>query len=340
MKITIYWASAKYNWEREILRGWYEGIINFYGGRKDYESETKTLKRIKNDYNIDIDIEYHMRLTDCDLAIMYGGWRNRGDVHKFRTDIAMKSPVFICNETPLVGRSTNSKHHSWNRVGVNGFLNGEGIFFKEGNLIENRWDNLKKIFNLQKKPWRKNGDHIVLALQLPGDSSMKTQDLSDWAIDTVDDIRRYSNRKIVVRLHPLLSDEGFMESLPFIKKVIFNHWNNVELGKSNTPFIEDLKNAHCIVAYSSGLSIDSVINGIPVIAIDRSNFAFEISSHLIKDIENPMMADDNIVVDWLNKLSNSQWSRDEITNGLAWSQVLPIIEEKIKELPNQEEAEE
>lgn len=331
MKIRIYWASAKYNWERDILRAWYEGIINFYGGRNPDETETKTLKRLSREHDIDIDFEYHQRVQTADLSIMYGGWRNKGDVHKFRTEIVEKSPVFICNETPIVGRSTKSKGHWWNRVGVNGFLNGEGTFYSEEQLNPNRWKLMQEVFKIKRKPWRDKGDHIILALQLPGDSSMKTQDLSDWAIDAVEEIRKYSSRKIIVRLHPLLSDDGFMESLPFLKKVIFNDWENVELGKHKVPFEDDLVNAHCVVAYSSGLSIDSIINGIPVIAVDRHNFAYEISSHLISDIENPKLIEDHVVDDWLNRLSNSQWNRDEITNGTTWKHLLTIIEEKINE---------
>ena len=340
MKIRIYWASAKYNWERDILRAWYEGIINFYGGRNEDETESKTLKRLSREHDIDVDFEYHQRVQVADLSIMYGGWRNKGDVHKFRTDIVNKSSVFICNETPIVGRSTSSKGHFWNRVGINGFLNGEGIFYDEQNINPDRWKLMKEVFKIKRKAWRPSGDHIVLALQLPGDSSMKTQDLSDWAIDAVNDIRKYTDRKIVVRLHPLLSDDGFMESLPFIKKVIFNEWQNVTLGEHKTPFEKDLENAHCVVAYSSGLSIDSIINGVPVIAVDRHNFAYEVSSHLISDIENPKMMPDNVIDDWLNNLSNSQWNRDEITQGKAWKSLLPVIESEISKVLEEQEIEE
>jgi hypothetical protein len=91
------------------------------------------------------------------------------------------------------------------------------------------------------------------------------------------------------------------------------------------PWIEDLKDAYCTVTYTSGLAIDSVLSGVPTIACDAGNFAWGISSRLIRDINNVKMASDDQVQQWLRNLVACQWSKEEMQNGIAWQHLLPVV---------------
>jgi hypothetical protein len=79
------------------------------------------------------------------------------------------------------------------------------------------------------------------------------------------------------------------------------------------------------VAYTSGSSIDSVLNGVPAIAVDPGNFAWDISTNYLNEIENIKLASDDDVNQWLNNLSYSQWSPLEMYNGTAWRHLVPLI---------------
>jgi len=76
-----------------------------------------------------------------------------------------------------------------------------------------------------------------------------------------------------------------------------------------------LKNAHCMVSYTSGSSIDSILEGVPVIPGSEYNFVYDISSHTLDDIENPKLGDRKQL---LYDLAYAQWSVQEIEKGTAW----------------------
>ena len=75
---------------------------------------------------------------------------------------------------------------------------------------------------------------------------------------------------------------------------------------------KDLANAHCAISYTSGASIDAMMNGIPVITPSPYNFVYGISSHDLENVENPILGDR---LSLLYKLSYTQWSVEEIIEG-------------------------
>jgi hypothetical protein len=162
-------------------------------------------------------------------------------------------------------------------------------------------------------------------LQLPGDASLRGISTYDWAVKTVQRIRNYSQRKIVIRTHPSHSPKDTDEYYKFAYDLMIKH-TGVSFSFGNVKTVqEELKTAYCTVSYTSGSAIDSILAGVPVLAVDPGNFAFDISSHYVEDIENLKLADTAVVNQWINNLSFSQWSIDEMQNGEAMTHLLPII---------------
>ena len=77
-----------------------------------------------------------------------------------------------------------------------------------------------------------------------------------WLTNTVKHLLMRTKRKIVIRDHP--------ENKTSLKKILNNfflaHTDQVEYHTSGT-IIDSLKNAHCTVSYTSGSSIDSILEG-------------------------------------------------------------------------------
>jgi hypothetical protein len=94
---------------------------------------------------------------------------------------------------------------------------------------------------------------------------------------------------------------------------------------SETSLSQDLNGAYCSISYTSGSAIDSVLHGIPTIAMDPGNFTYEISSHFRNEILNVKKATTEQVNRWLRKLSYHQWSIEEMQNGKAWEYLYPIV---------------
>ena len=70
---------------------------------------------------------------------------------------------------------------------------------------------IQKEQSIEIKDWRTNGDYILLVLQRPGDSSLKKLidnhgSYKQFIEYTITQIKKYTDRPIRVRMHPLRQD--------------------------------------------------------------------------------------------------------------------------------------
>lgn len=309
--------------EREILTRFHSGIK---------ESMYKNFPREYDDFLSDdkgIYLSLHSDYSHCDVAVMLGSWKNRDNSHHIvRQNVVKSSQCFVVVETPILGRSTSEKNKQF-RVGVNGFLNNSGIF----RIMDHPSDRLKAL-NITWDSWKNDPNgYVLLMLQLPGDASLRSINLYDWARYCIENIKKYSNRKIVIRTHPHHNIKDTDEFYKFVSTTLINEKNvSVSSGK-DVSLIDDLKGAYCTVTYSSGSGVDSIINGIPTIASDPGNFAWDISSKYVSEIENIFKAGTADVQQWLNNLAYSQWSVEEMESGKVWDHLFPVIQKVLAQLP-------
>ena len=154
--------------------------------------------------------------------------------------------------------------------------------YQLGRMLEvpdDRW----KSANIQVKPWRKNGKHIVIAA--PTRTYAKFHRTESWIADTIDALSRVTTRQLVIR------DKESKRALQ-----------------------EDLEGAHALVTHGSIAAVESVILGTPVF-VDPSSAAALVGLTDLKQIERPAYPDRQ---PWLNSLAYSQFSEDELTNGKLW----------------------
>lgn len=325
-------ATANSYLERELLQHFGTGIEQWIQETLPDESRFKEIVRIGRWANTQLDVpntleyEYSETYTPCDVAVMFGSWKPREKGHHLvRNSVAQNSKCFVCIETPLLGRTTSTDNLYW-RVGVNGFLNQSASWPR---IDSAEGSKRLKDLGINWTGWNHNPDgHIVLALQLPGDASLRGIDINDWAFRTIKEIRKTNNRLIVVRNHPLASMRAFGDHEELARKILLDSVDNIKFSDgAAVPWSEDLTNAYCTVTYTSGLAIDSIVAGIPTVACDSGNFAWSISTHFVKEIENLKIADPADVNQWLEQLALCQWSMEEMHSGLAWSNILPVIKE-------------
>ena len=188
----------------------------------------------------------------------------------------------------------------------------DGIFPETGEYCYDnpdpaRWEKIKSDLNIDLKPWRKNGNHILICLQRNGGWSMKGLDVVQFFNHMLRKIRSYSDRPIVVRTHP-----GDKKSITYINKIV---GPNVRIS-NNATLVEDLQNAWATVVYNSSPAVASIIEGIPAFIIDPAySQAAEVSEHDISKIENPFMSER---LHWIQKMAQCHWKQEELTDGTAW----------------------
>lgn len=337
MHIKIFMNTAISDYERQVLRGMYEGILKHE--MPNDEKRNQELKSIAKSFGRKrkVELDYEEEYKPCDVAVFVGSWkpdRNR-TWHETRTSIKRKAKTFVILETPLLGRSITDQH-SYFRVGINGFLNRSAHWGEEKSYPDDR---LKKL-NLSFNGWQENNDPespIVVALQLQGDASLRNNDINDWCIRTINELRKYTTRPIEIRTHPAISEKGMANHDELFKYFCFNKIDNLTFvdGKK-VSWDEQLENCYCVVSYTSGLAIDAVLKGIPVIACDEGSFAYSIGERHIENINNLNLATDKDVKQWLNNLAYCQWTPEEMKSGHVWSVLKPTIEKALREVEENE----
>ena len=254
----------------------------------------------------------------CDVAVIFGSWKDRPNVwHQVKNQIVNNAPNFIVLETPILGRKEvkDIMPDDWYRIGVNGFLRDTGNFNNK-NKPSDRWEIIQKDLGVTCEDWEYNEDGpIVVALQIPGDASLKGANIDKWAYDRIVSIRSITDREIILRTPQLNRQFDIPKILTAGKNI------RVQEGTKEN-LIPTLKSAYCTVTYSSGLGVDSVLAGCPTIAYNPSNFAYDISSRFITDLNNIKRNDRT---QWLNNLSYCQWSLAEIINGVPWVHLREVL---------------
>ncbi len=259
-----------------------------------------------------------------DTAVIYGSFKTyRTSLHhKIKNSISTRFKKFVQFETPVIGRNARITDHEHVRAGVNGFLWDEAKWGFEY-IDQERY---KKVFaecgvdpNVS---WKQRGDDVVICMQNPGDASLRGKDIFEWCEETIIELKKHTDRRIVIRPHPLPRHEDERRY-----KVIEKTFDNVEvvqnmLPNNLRPLEDDFNRAWCVVTFSSGSAVDAVLAGIPNIACDTGNMAYEVSSRSLSDVESPYMDDK---LDWIKKISMCQYSKKELADGTCWQHIRKSI---------------
>ena len=191
----------------------------------------------------------------------------------------------------------------------------DGIFPNTGeycnaNPDPARWDLISRKLNIKLKPWKKNGTDILICCQRDGGWSMEGEQLMPWLVRTIQQIRKISDRRIVVRFHP--GDKNQLNHKRMIARyrlpnVIVTHSQNI---------LQDFSTAHCVINFNSSPTVAAVIEGVPSIVLDPARSqAAEVTHHKLAEIENLKDFDREL---WIQKMAQMHWTLDELKDGTAW----------------------
>lgn len=276
----------------------------------------------------------------CDVAVVLGGRSivKHATTREVRDDIfARHKGAFVFVETPLLGRDVYrrpmitayarkllrlgrnrySDEYGYYRVAVNGFLQDDADF-NNTDSPPDRWALLSQALGLRLKPYRREGRHILIVGQNPGDASLRGADIFEWMYLTVMQARRVTARPIVVRPHPVTPQsmmKEFERLFMTIEGIVVDH-------PPNGPIQTALQDCWVMLAYSSSATIDALIQGVPCITFSPANMAWPVSDHDLESIERPTLFDRE---QWLYDLAYAQWSLEEMEAGTAWRHLRPAV---------------
>jgi len=199
------------------------------------------------------------------------------------------------------------RNETW-RISL-GHINRLGQFANENDLD---LDRPKKLGVFLKEKVENRRSEILIATQ--HQKSLQWQGMppmDQWVKETVEKIKMYTDRKTVVRTHPR---SPLRLNLPGVE---------VEIPKQIPGTYDDFDidyNFHCVVNHNSGPALQAAINGVPCIC-DSTSLAYPVSSKF-EEIEEISLPDRE---DWFLKLCHTEWTVDEIAQGIPLKRLEPFI---------------
>jgi hypothetical protein len=202
------------------------------------------------------------------------------------------------------------------KIGING-VNREADFANQ-HVDAERW----KKFNIELKPWQSTGDIIIICGQHHRSHQWRNNpSMNIWFEQQINDIRKYTTRPILVRPHPR-NPVG----------IDLKKWKNVSYKPpqrdyntiDDTDFKEILKHAWAIINHSSNPAMTAVFNGIPVF-VSEASLSYDVGNSSLANINNPKMPGRQT---WANRLAYTEWTTEEIKQGLPWKRIKNRLKEK------------
>lgn len=234
----------------------------------------------------------HENPIDCDLAVM---WSNR--FKNIQAHQRKAGKRYLIMERGYLGN-----REQWVSLGYDG-LNGNADFVNK-DVPSDRWDTYwKSRLGRSRSPL--SGCYILVIGQVPGDSSLEDLPGSFQASFTeiCNEARREFGSRLPVfwRPHPLClvrgsawTPEGFVTQPP------------------ETNLWAALANASGVITWNSTTGVESVLQGVPTIALSKGSMVYDIAQNrmVLEKLTNRN--------EWGRKIAYAQWTYKEIGCGDAW----------------------
>jgi hypothetical protein len=188
------------------------------------------------------------------------------------------------------------------KVGLNG-INRDAYFGPSGNSSDRM-----RLLGLQVKPWKYDGEHILIAGQ--HDKSLQWKDMpamATWVHDTITFIRAQTDRPIIFRPHPRCPLPAIEHDFKGVKRQ-----DPKQIKDTYDDFDMQFNNIWATVSWSSNPAIHSIINGVPAFT-GPSSLAFDVAEQNLRNIENPLYGDRT---QWLNDYAHTEYTIGEISQGI------------------------
>jgi hypothetical protein len=202
-----------------------------------------------------------------------------------------KRPFYYMDTGYFGNEKTSSNPHAWkywHRV-VKDDL-------QHGSTIIERSDTRFKQFGKKFHPWKKDGRKILIAK--PDEKPMRFYDLNleEWLQQTIETIKMYTDRPIVVRER-----------------------NPLRANRIATDTLQDALNddVFALVTFNSIAAVESVFYGIPAFTLAPTHAAAPVTSNDLTRIDNPLYPDHELLYAWACHLAHGQFHVSELKSGKA-----------------------
>jgi len=261
------------------------------------------------------------------LKKYYSGYtiNKYGKLNK-KNNINIHFGIFSKSNTKF--RKILDKKYKFSIIAEQGFINRQKYFSLGVNCVaglsqrlpQNCPDDRLKMLNIDIKDLKINkSGYILFCAQLPWDSQVKSVNYIEWVYNILKILTK-TKKKILFRYHPL-----------YLKKKHKNKFkipNSVQIDQ-NKILNDSLKNAYCVISFNSNSLVDSIIQGVPIIACHKMSVVYNISTKNINgdkyNIKNLYIPDKKDIIQTLSNISYMQYNLEELKNNTALSFIKNLI---------------
>lgn len=189
---------------------------------------------------------------------------------------------------------------------------GQGEYLINVHKNDTRLESLKKKYKFDIDFPITNKEDILLVLQSSHGWTFDVHDEFDWTSKIIDDIRKYTNAKVVIKAHPVHSkSKANIVKLNNLKKIKKNI-EILDLGNNRTPFLDIVRDYKCIITHSSSASFNAYVKGVPVICTSSRCINHENYFRQISDLKNLHQFPWDHRQQALNNWAHTSWSIEEL----------------------------
>lgn len=230
-----------------------------------------------------------------------------------------KHPIFYIDSAAFstyIRNFLNSNQTQMFRIGL-GSCTGTGKFWNY-DLPSDRYEALKKTFKFTEKDPVKNEDGPIVFLMQSERGFMydSLEPYHKFVQETCKKIREQTDRKIVLRLHP--NPDPRNNIVQFTKGL--DNFEIHQCDDDRRTLFDSIQHAHSVVTHSSSGAMESVVEGIPTIALDDRCFG---SGMYLNTLDNIEECFDNFQWEkrqqWLYNLAYTSWTTTEMGSDAVFS---------------------
>lgn len=227
----------------------------------------------------------------CDLLVLWSVHRQDAIRHQIRDG----------GQVCIIERGYLGDRFEWSSVSFGGGLNGRAEFHG----VRNDPARFDRHFGHLMQPWRAKEGYALLIGQVPGDMSLASVggNLDGWYADTATDLAA-QGFDVRFRPHPVAIQRGKRSVCPGGAKLIGGTLD------------EALSGAALVVTFNSNTAVESVLAGVPTVAMDLGSMAWPVTTHSLET--EPQMPDR---MTWAAELAWKQWTLNEMASGECWGHV-------------------
>lgn len=212
--------------------------------------------------------------------------------HKIMKRCWAEGRTFYYMDTGYFGNEVSMQNPNgwkyWHRIVKNNLQHDNEIIPRPGD----RWERFKKKI----EPWKKDGRKILLALPDEKPCKFYDIDLDKWTVETIDTIRKYTDRPVEIRARSKLRADRTIS-------------NTLKQALDDDVF--------ALVTFNSNAATESVMYGIPAFVLAPCSAAKPVTSQDLSQIATPYYPDQDKIYAWASHLAYGQFHNDELVTGRA-----------------------